>query len=160
MVQKEKMIGGANALSGGLGVVSAHNLCHNVCLGAIAFLGAFGLTVDGMPLAFLSEYNLLFWGMAAFFLAISLALHATKKACFSQKTVLFNGGIVIAGVPFGEVAPIHPLLWFAGGAMAVVAIGMFVKEKLDERANNDDKGGKTKQSDERSGKTKKCEHCA
>ena len=144
VVEKEKVIGGANAISGGLGIVSAHNLCHNVCLGAIAFLGAFGLTVDGMPLAFLSEYNLLFWGMAALFLVVSLALHATKNACFSQKTVLFNAGIVIAGIPFGEVAPVHPLLWFVGGAMAVVAIAMFVKEKWDER----------------SGKTKKCEQCA
>ncbi|MEK6979002.1 MAG: hypothetical protein AABW86_02175 [Candidatus Micrarchaeota archaeon] len=153
MVQNEKILGSANAISGGLGIISAHNLCHNVCLGAIAFIGAFGLTVDGMPLAFLAEYNTLFWGMAAFFLVISLALHATKKACFSQKTVLFNAGIVVAGVPFGEVAPIHPLLWFAGGAMVVVAIAMFVKEKLDERAGKNEKTGKTNQ-------TKKCEQCA
>src|SRR3989338_1245441 len=138
---KENVIGGANALSGGLGILSSYNLCHNVCLGAIAFVGAFGLTVDGMPLAFLSEYNIYFWGAAASFLAVSLVLHATKKACFSQKTVLFNAGIVISGIPFGEVAAVRPLLWIVGGIMAFWAISMFVKEKWDER----------------SGKTKKCE---
>ena len=39
---------------------------------------------------------------------------------------------MIAGIPFGEVAAVRPLLWIVGGIMAFWAISMFVKEKWDE----------------------------
>ena len=45
--------GGAAAT--GVGALGAFGLCHWICTAVIAALGIFGVTVTGMPLAFLNE---------------------------------------------------------------------------------------------------------
>ena len=72
---KEKLTSLISSFSGGFGIISAHNVCHNICLGLIAVLTLFGIAVTGMPLGFLQDYNLLFWNMAAVFLLVSLSLY-------------------------------------------------------------------------------------
>ncbi len=37
-------------------IISAHNVCHTLCLGIIAFLAVFGIVITGMPLGFLAGW--------------------------------------------------------------------------------------------------------
>ena len=55
-------------------LISAHNVCHSLCLGLIAFLAAFGIVLTGMPLAFLQDYNIYFWTMAFITMVIMLIM--------------------------------------------------------------------------------------
>src|SRR3989344_5263936 len=95
-----KVSGSLSGVSGGMSIISAHNVCHTLCIGVVAALTFFGIAVSGMPLMFLQKYTLLFWGMAVSFLALSLALYYFKGPCISKKAMLFNSGLIVAGVPF------------------------------------------------------------
>jgi len=58
--KSQKILGSLGLTSAGLGIVSLHNVCHLVCEGAIVILALIGITLVGMPLAFLQQYTLLF----------------------------------------------------------------------------------------------------
>src|SRR3989338_4596148 len=96
---KEKLIGATGSLSGAASILGSWQVCHNVCLGVIALLGIIGITVAGMPLLFLTEIAAPVWSVAFIMLAITFVLYY-KKSCISKKLMLFNTGVVIAGVPF------------------------------------------------------------
>jgi hypothetical protein len=60
----------------------------------------------------------------------------TRKACISGNLVLFNSGLIVAGIPFQEVSAFQNIFWFFGGGMAFAAIAVFVKGKIRERGEN------------------------
>ena len=127
---KEKILNLFGSLSGGLGIISAHNVCHTICLGVIAILTIFGIAVSGMPLGFLQDYNLLFWNMAAVFLLVSLGLYFRNKKCMSNKAIIFNSGLIIAGVPFEPLQKFNPLFYIIGGILVIVSVVLYLKGKL------------------------------
>ncbi len=110
-------------------IISAHNVCHTLCLGIIAFLAVFGIAITGMPLGFLLDYNIYFWFMALGTLAVMLAMIIKNWGCVSNKTLLFNFGLLIAGFPFASGA-IQNFLLLVGGLLAITAVGWFAYEKF------------------------------
>lgn len=73
------ILGGA---SGGLGTFGAlHNVCHYTCQILVAGLGIAGITLTGLPLAFLEDPKLivLFGGMGIVSLGVSMTLHIRGK---------------------------------------------------------------------------------
>lgn len=74
--KRQKILGSLGLTSAGLGIVSLHNVCHLVCEGAIVILALVGITLVGMPLAFLQQYTLLFgiMGIISSFFGISFYL--------------------------------------------------------------------------------------
>ena len=127
--QKEKLVGTFGSISASLGF--AHNVCHSLCVGVVAILSVFGIAIVGMPLVFLDEYKLYFWGMGAIFLALALLLYFRKRGCISRKLILANSGIVIAGTPFDFLQNYSLFLWIFGGVIVGISILLYLKEKRE-----------------------------
>lgn len=81
-IKETKRIGIFGGVSGGLGILGLHNVCHAACEGLIVFLAVFGIALTGMPLLFLQDYSLFFsiMGIASATFAISYYLWK-KKTC-------------------------------------------------------------------------------
>jgi len=125
---KEKITGLLGSVSGGMSIISAHNVCHNLCLGLIAILTVFGITVSGMPLGFLQDYNLLFWNMAVFFLVISLIFYVRLRKCISHKMIVFNSGLIVSSVPFEQLQKYNTLFYILGGILVLISIVLYIKD--------------------------------
>ncbi len=126
---ENKKLRAASIASSTATLISAHTVCHSLCMGLIAFLAVFGIIIVGMPLAFLQDYNIYFWSMALISLIIMLAMIIKKWGCVSSKTLLFNSGLLIAGFPFAAY-PIDNFLLFVGGLTALSAVVWFLSEKF------------------------------
>jgi len=126
---KEKFIGLAGSASGITSILGSWQVCHNLCLGIIAILAIFGITVIGMPLLFLTKVALPFWIIAVSLFLFILYIYF-KKHCISSKLMLFNFGLIIAGIPFQSLQSFSQLFWIIGGTLVVVSISLFVKDKL------------------------------
>ena len=129
---KEKIIGATGSVSGAASVLGSWQICHNVCLGIIALLGVLGITVIGMPLAFLTKVAIPFWTVAFLLLLVIIVLYFKKK-CISQKMIMFNSGIIIAGIPFQPLQKFSVIFWIIGGSLALIAISLFIKDKIQNR---------------------------
>ncbi len=121
-----KAVAGINAAAGGMGIISAHNVCHAVCESLVGIAAIFGIAGIGMPLAFLTDYNIYFWAMAFAFLLIGLALLVSRK-CVSKNMMMFNGGIVLIGVPFSFLTSVLPAFWVTGSGLILFSIYNFAK---------------------------------
>jgi len=131
--QKEgKAVAGVNAAAGGMGIISAHNVCHTICESLVGVAAVFGITGIGMPLAFLTDYNIYFWAMAFAFLLVGFALLIGKK-CISKNMMLFNGGVVLAGVPFAFLTPVLPAFWAAGSGLVLLSVYNYAKGKINKK---------------------------
>ncbi|MGH8057788.1 MAG: hypothetical protein ACREOH_11220, partial [Candidatus Entotheonellia bacterium] len=95
---------------GGLGTFGAlHNVCHYTCQIVVAGLGVVGITLTGLPLAFLEDPKLivLFGGMGAVSLGVSMTLHLKAKrwslrtaglrGLFDRKMVIVLGFLLLSG---------------------------------------------------------------
>lgn len=138
----EKITGYTGTLSGAASVLGSWQVCHTVCLGIIALLGMIGITVAGMPLAFLTKFAFPFWTLAIMLL-VALALLSLKKQCVSRTLLLFNFGLIVAGTPLPEKtsALYGPWFWVMGGIIAAIAAVMFVKGKMIKGGIKKDEGG-------------------
>ena len=126
-----KFLGLVGTASGAGGIISLHNVCHTVCLGVVATLSIFGIAVSSTALMFLQDYNLLFWSMGVFFLALSLALYAKLGKCISQRLIVFNAGLVLAGTPL--LPSLQIVFWAAGFSIAVLVSLIYIKDKMGVR---------------------------
>lgn len=113
----------AGSVSGAGSIISAHNICHYLCLGVVALLSVFGIIVSSDILMWLENYNLLFWSMGLVFFFVGLFLFYRKPCCISEKTLLFNAGLLSIGFPFfrdislifqaiGILASLSATVWF------------------------------------------------
>ena len=127
----EKITGYTGTLSGAASVLGSWQVCHTVCLGIIALLGMIGITVVGMPLAFLTKFAFPFWTIAIMLL-VALALLSLKKQCVSRTLLLFNFGLIVAGTPLPEKpsAVYGTWFWTIGGIIAGIAVMLWMKNKL------------------------------
>tara|TARA_B100000315_G_C14475185_1_gene540272 strand:- start:329 stop:730 length:402 start_codon:yes stop_codon:yes gene_type:complete len=125
---KEKIIGASGSASGATAILGSWQICHAICLGIIAVLGLIGITLVGMPLAFLTKVAVPFWITAFILLLITLSLYI-KKRCISKNLILFNSGLIIAGVPFQPLQNFSVLFWVIGGCLAFTGVFLFIKSK-------------------------------
>ncbi len=104
---KTKALGIFGSLSGSLGIIGLHNVCHLVCSGLIAGLAIFGIIVVGMPLAFLQNYSFIFsiTGLASSGIALILFSYykfsCSMKFSRSQKFWLVLNSVVLVVSIFG-----------------------------------------------------------
>ncbi|MEW6062833.1 MAG: hypothetical protein AB1571_00470 [Nanoarchaeota archaeon] len=112
-----------------MSIISAHNVCHNICLGIIAILTIFGITVAGMPLGFLQDYNLLFWNMATFFLVFGLVFYIRNRKCMSHKMLIFNSGLIVSSVPFEQLQSYNLMFYIFGGILVLISIILYIKDR-------------------------------
>ncbi len=96
---KEKIIGATGSLSGIASILGSWQACHSVCLTLVGFLSILGITVVGMPLAFLTGVAIPVW-IGAVILLIIVAILYIKKRCISSRLLMVNSGLIIAGIPF------------------------------------------------------------
>jgi hypothetical protein len=129
---KEKLIGTAGTASGTASILGSWQVCHSLCLGLIAFLSVFGITVTGMPLLFFTKIAIPLWSIALVLLLVVVFLYLRKK-CISLNLILFNTGVIIAGMPFASVQPYQPFFWIIGGSIALAAVALFIKEKMTRK---------------------------
>src|SRR3989338_2747290 len=73
---KQKTLSLFGSASGGAGFLgSVPSSCHNLCTGFISLASLFGISLSGMPLAFLPAYSTYFWTAALLFLILMAFLH-------------------------------------------------------------------------------------
>ena len=124
---KTRLLGLSGSASGAASVLGSWQVCHTVCLGLIALLAVFGITLVGMPLLFLTKVALPLWIVAVTLLAITVALHVKRK-CVSKKQIMFNAGLVVAGVPF-QPQGTSLIFWTLGGVLITNSILLFLFER-------------------------------
>ena len=129
---KEKVIGLGGSLSGVTSFLGSYQVCHNLCMGAIALLSVIGIAVVGMPLLFLTKVAVPFWIAAVSLLLVTLFVYL-KKRCLSGKLLVFNSGLVVAGVPFRELQHFSLLFWSVGGALVTLSLILFLKDKISQK---------------------------
>ena len=130
---KEKLLSVSNGLTGSLSFLGGYQVCHNVCLALISFLTILGFSVAGMPLLFLTKVAIPFWIAAISLLAITIILKYRKIMNISEKVILLNSGLIIAGVPFQQVQKFNYIFWIVGGSLVVFSIGWYVYDKVKKK---------------------------
>lgn len=129
---KERIIGTTGSISGVASILGSWQICHNVCLGLIALLSILGITVVGMPLAFLTRLAIPLWTAAVILLGITTWFFVKKK-CISGKLIMINSGLIIAGIPFQALQRFSIMFWIVGGIIAATGIGLFIKDKIQKQ---------------------------
>ena len=135
---KEKLVGATGSLSGAASILGSWQVCHNVCLALIALLAVIGITVTGMPLLFLTKIAVPMWIIAVVLLGVIMWLYQSKK-CISKNLIIFNSGLIIAGIPFQSLQTFQIFFWIIGGISALVGISLFVKEKMQRKRRHHEK---------------------
>ncbi|MEM4282288.1 MAG: hypothetical protein QXU88_00140 [Candidatus Woesearchaeota archaeon] len=120
---------GCGTASGILSFLGGYQVCHNVCIGIVTLLSAFGIVIAGMPLFFLTKLALPFWLAAVGLLAIGLFFYA-KGLAISKALLLLNSGIIVAGTPFQLPKPVSLFFWAIGGAIVLAAVVLMAKARL------------------------------
>lgn len=127
---KEKIVGIFGSITGSLSFLGGYQVCHNACTALITFLTFLGFTVVGMPLLFLTKVAIPFWIAAVSLLAITIILHFKKIMNISNKVILLNSGLIIAGVPFQQLQQFSYIFWISGGVLVIFSIGWYLYEKF------------------------------
>ncbi|MDP3764974.1 MAG: hypothetical protein Q8R04_00525 [Nanoarchaeota archaeon] len=130
---KDKILGASGSLTGSLSFLGSYQVCHNACLALVAFLTFLGFTVAGMPLLFLTKVAIPFWIAAVLLLSIMMILKYKKIIHISDKVILLNSGLIIAGVPFQQVQNFNYIFWIIGGVLVVFSSGWFVYDKFKKK---------------------------
>ena len=130
---KEKIIGTSGSITGALSVLGSYQVCHNACLALISLLTILGFTVAGMPLLFLTKVAIPFWIAAISILSITIFLKYKRIMNFSSKALLFNSGLIIAGVPFQQVQEFNYIFWIIGGILVIFTIGWYIYDKMEKK---------------------------
>ena len=130
---KEKILGGTAGMSGALSFLGGYQICHNACLALVAFLTFLGFAVAGMPLLFLTKVATPFWIAAISLLIITLILKYKKIISLSDKAILLNSGLIVAGVPFQQLQQFNYVFWIVGGVLVVSSIGWYMYDKIGKK---------------------------
>lgn len=123
---QERVLGASGSISGVASVLGSWQLCHSLCLAAIAALSVIGITITGMPFLFLTEIAVWVWLVALVLLA-GTALLYWKKRCISRSLLIVNTGLIVAGIPFARNLSVA--YWVVGGSIVAWGIGVFVMDR-------------------------------
>ena len=130
---KEKILGASGSITGALSFLGGYQVCHNACLALVAFITFLGFAVAGMPLLFLTKVAIPFWIAALFLLSIMIILTYKKIIHISDKVILLNSGLIIAGVPFQQVQQLNYIFWIIGGVLVLFSVGWYVYDKFKKK---------------------------
>jgi len=128
----ERVFGLAGGVSGAGSVISAHNVCHALCMAVVAFLSVFGIIVSSDILMWLQDYNLFFWSMGMIFLGVSFVLLYLKGNCISKKMIVLNIGLLIIGFPFLQ----NWFVWTPGILISLFSVGWYMRDRFFYNVNN------------------------
>lgn len=127
-VLKEKITSITSGTSGTLSLLGGYNVCHNICLAAIAGLALIGISVQGMPFAFLQDFSIPLWSLGVGLLGVTGFLYVKKK-CVSKNLLAANSGLLIAAIPFREFEFMQMSFWIIGFGLVGVAVYNYVDSK-------------------------------
>jgi len=130
--ENENITGAASTASGFLSFLGGYNVCHNICLALLAGMALIGISVEGMPLAFLQDYVIPLWLLAVTMLGVTGYLYSKHK-CVSKNLLAANTGLIIAATPFKELESMQIALWIIGFGLVGVAIINYVSEKFEKK---------------------------
>lgn len=130
---KEKILGASGSLTGALSFLGGYQVCHSACLALVAFLTFLGFAVAGMPLLFLTKVAIPFWIAAVLLLVIMLALNYKKIIHLSNKMLLLNSGLIIAGIPFQQLQSFNYIFWIIGGVLVASSIWWYLYDKVKKK---------------------------
>ena len=125
---REKLSVAGSGFSGIASLLGSYNVCHSVCMSAIAVLAVIGITVQGMPLAFLLPYATPLW-LIALALTAFTAYNYFRKKCVPWQALSFNTGILIAAIPFAELQQFQLYFIAIGLPIAVISAAIWAKSK-------------------------------
>ncbi len=125
----DKLVKFSGAGASCVSILGSYQLCHNICMAAISVLALIGITVTGMPLLFLTSVAPYFWIAGIVLLLTLLLLKSRGMGCITNNSLLFNSGLLIAGIPFYPLNQYQTALWIVGGALVLVSAGFFLYEK-------------------------------
>lgn len=125
---KERVSGIVGSVSGGASLMGSWQVCHNVCLGLLVALSSIGITVVGMPLAFLTELSLPLWLLAVGLFAVTGIMYLKKK-CLSPALLMVNAGLILAGTPFIQTTAFVAIFWIGGGLLVAGGIAFWVRRR-------------------------------
>ncbi len=132
LVLKSRLLGGGGTASGVLGGIgSIHNVCHSLCVTVVSILAIFGITTSILPLMFLQTYQMYFWIGALVFTALSFYFYLKQKRLVTRdrNLLLINGGLLLFGLPFLQLADYMDFFRFIGGSLAL--FGLILLSKLN-----------------------------
>lgn len=129
---REKAVGVTGSVSGAASVLGSWQVCHNVCLGLIALLSVMGITLTGMPLLFLTKVAVPLWLIAVALLGVVMYFYVNRH-CISKNLILFNSGLIIAGVPFKALQQYQQPFWVVGGGLALAGIALYIKGRVKKK---------------------------
>jgi len=130
---KEKILGASGSLSGVLSFLGGYQVCHNACLALVAFLTFLGFAVAGMPLLFLTKVAIPFWISALLLLSVTIILNYKKIMKISNKMLLLNSGLIIAGTPFQQVQEFNYIFWITGGVLVLSSVGWYFFDRFQAK---------------------------
>ncbi|HIH43766.1 MAG TPA: hypothetical protein HA257_01370 [Candidatus Methanoperedenaceae archaeon] len=128
---KERLLGTGGCFSGATSLLGSWQVCHNLCLGAIALLSILGITLTGMPFLFLQDYALPFWLIAVSLLSVTLFLRLRGMKCVNERMLLLNSGLIVAGMPF--FVEYSTSFYLIGGFLVAFSIFLFIKERTSSK---------------------------
>ena len=133
---KERVLGLSSSITGSLGFLGGYQVCHNICMSLASLLALIGFTVSGMPLFFLTTVAVPFWSAAVFLLLITALLKYKKMICLSNKVLLLNSGLIIAGIPFQSLEEFTYLFWITGGTLVIFSVGWHIYDRIYIKKNS------------------------
>ncbi len=129
---KEKIMSTASGVSGAASIMGSWQVCHTVCMSLVALLSAVGISVAGMPLAFLQKFAIPLWTTALVLLGI-VSYFYFKNKCISKNSLILNSGFIVAGVPFQSLQKFQLIFWSFGAFLIIAGIGFYIRDKLEKK---------------------------
>ncbi len=126
------MVAATGSVSAAASVLGSWQICHSVCLALIAALSVIGITLQGMPLLFLTKIAVPVWIVAAALLGLALYFYFAKR-CIAKWMLVLNAGLLTAGIPFRAVQPIIVAFWAIGGILVLAALVLLVHSRQQAR---------------------------
>lgn len=127
-----KAAGAAGSVSGAASILGSWQVCHSVCLGLVALLGVVGITVNGMPLFFLTKVAVPLWLVAVVLLGVVTYFYF-KRHCISKNLLLLNSGLIVAGIPFKSLQQYQQAFWVIGGGLALAGILLYARGRIKRK---------------------------
>ncbi len=110
----------------GISGSGAQAVCQTTCSAGSSILPLIGISLSATPFAFLEEYQLVIWWVAAAFFSVLLYLYLIHKIHTKLDLSLLwvNGGLLTIGFPyFRNTQILQVFLW---GGLGLVIVGLWL----------------------------------
>jgi len=119
-------------ISGCASILGSWQICHNLCLSLIGLLSTFAIVLQSMPLLFLNRFQWPFWIVAiSLFGVLLLVRFKIKMACITNRGIIGNTGLLLAGFPLGNT-----LTQIAGLFIVIIVLVWYLASLTIKKENN------------------------